>query len=197
MQNIVRQSGGAVWVSSEIGQGSTFTVCLPRAVSGPGLVAVPRPVRSYSGTETILLVEDDSGVRHLLARVLRDRGYTVIEACHSEDALALFEKHGREVHLVLTDVVMPGISGLELAKILRGQRADLKILCMSGYTEDVLVSTGSFTECRACASRCAGRAGRGCARNPDSPYCCRSTPDNAGQSARCPARPHVGPVSVL
>jgi CheY-like chemotaxis protein len=145
VQNIVRQSAGAVWVSSEIGQGSTFTVCLPRADASPGTASAPRPAKPHSGTETILLVEDDPGVCQLLSRILRDRGYTVIEACHSEQALELFEKHSTEIHLVLTDVVMPGKSGLELADILRAKRPDLKILCMSGYTEDVLVNSGSFS----------------------------------------------------
>jgi len=144
VQNIVRQSGGAVWVASEIGQGSTFTVCLPRAIPEPGLTVAPRVARSYSGDETILLVEDDSGVRHLLARILRDRGYTVIEACDAEDALRIFDRQGAEIDLALTDVMMPGMSGLDLARILRAKRADLKILCMSGYTEQTLVNSGSF-----------------------------------------------------
>src|SRR5205823_4508942 len=138
VQSIVRQSGGAVWVASEIGQGSTFTVCLPRVASEPRLNAAPRVAKPNSGTETILLVEDDSGVRQLLARILRERGYTVIEACNSDDALAEYEEHGPEIHLMVTDVMMPGMNGLELAKVLRGIRPDLKIICMSGYSEQVL-----------------------------------------------------------
>ena len=145
VQNIVRQSGGAVWVASQIGEGATFTVCLPRVEVGPGVAAAPRTARSSSGNETVLLVEDDTGVRTLLARVLRDRGYAVLEACNSEEALRVFEQLGTDIHLVLTDLVMPGMSGLELANQLRRKRPDLKILCMSGYTEDVLVHSGSLS----------------------------------------------------
>jgi two-component system, cell cycle sensor histidine kinase and response regulator CckA len=144
VHNIVRQSGGAVWVTSTPGKGATFTVCLPRAEAAIGPAPAPGAAKSYTGDETILLVEDDASVRQLLARVLRDRGYAVLEACHSADAIAIFEKCGPKIHLLLTDLVMPGMSGLELTNRLRGMRPQLKILCMSGYTEEVLVHNGSL-----------------------------------------------------
>lgn len=145
VQNIVRQSGGAVWVSSQIGQGATFTVCFPRAEAQPFAAPVPSAVKPNSGQETVLLVEDDDGVRDLLARILRDRGYTVMVACHGDDALSIFEKLGPKVDLLLTDLVMPGMGGMDLIKRLRSARPDLKVLCMSGYTEDVLVDSGSLS----------------------------------------------------
>ena len=142
VQAIVRQNGGAVWVASQLGEGATFTVCLPQVEVEASTASAPRIAKPGSGTETILLVEDDAGVRQLLARVLRDRGYTVFEARHSEEALQVFADRGADLDLMLTDVMMPGISGLELAERVRGIRPELKIVCMSGYTEDVLANSG-------------------------------------------------------
>jgi nitrogen-specific signal transduction histidine kinase/CheY-like chemotaxis protein len=144
VQSIVRQSGGAVWVASQFGDGATFTVCLPRMDAAPGVATAPKAVKLHSGTETILLVEDDAGVRNLLSRILRERGYTVLEAWASEEALRIFRTYGEGIQLVLTDIVMPGMSGLELTSRLRAVRPDLRIVCMSGYAEDVLMNSGSF-----------------------------------------------------
>src|SRR5262249_171406 len=115
VQSIVKQSGGDIWVTSARGQGATFTVCLPRAAESVELQdhnAHPR--QAQAGTETILLAEDEDGVRRLLTHVLQKRGYRVLEASCGEDALRLFEKHGPEIDLVLTDMVMPHMSGREL-----------------------------------------------------------------------------------
>jgi len=144
VQSIVRQSGGAVWVASQFGEGSTFTVCLPRIDTAADTAATANAVHSNSGNETILLVEDDAGVRNLLARILRDRGYTVLEANASEEALRIFKDSGAQIQLVLSDIVMPGMSGLELTSHLHALDPDLRIVCMSGYTEDMLKNTGAF-----------------------------------------------------
>ena len=136
---IVKQSGGAVAVRSEPGRGATFTVYLPAVAEQvpdrePRLPAV-RPSRS--GGETILVVEDDASVATVVSGILRDRGYTVLEAREGEAALALLEKPGvARIDLLLTDVVMPRMSGPELAARLRERRPELKVLCMSGYESD-------------------------------------------------------------
>jgi CheY-like chemotaxis protein len=144
VRNIVRGSGGAISVASQPGQGAAFTVRLPRAESAAGIAATPGTPKSHRGHETILLVEDESSVRHLLARILRDRGYSVIEAPHAEEALRIASSGAPELDLLLTDLVMPGMSGLELANRLCDLRPGLRVLCMSGYTEEVLTHTGSM-----------------------------------------------------
>ena len=96
------------------------------------------------GSETVLLVEDEDGVRKLLSHVLRKRGYQVLEASNGEAALGIFDECGADIHLVLTDMVMPKMSGRELGGRLREIRPDLKMIYMSGYTDDVLVGTGAL-----------------------------------------------------
>ena len=145
VHHIVKQSGGGVWVRSAPGQGATFTICLPRA---HGTAEHTEPVLAANaagaGTEAVLLVEDEDGVRRLLSHVLRRRGYQVLEAPNGEEALKLFQQRGDDIHLVLTDMVMPGISGRELAEKLRALRPELKLIFMSGYTDDVLVRSGAL-----------------------------------------------------
>jgi PAS domain S-box-containing protein len=140
---IVRQSGGHVWVYSERGQGSTFKVYLPRyqGVSPP---PVARPHRGDvpRGTETVLVVEDDDQVRAIAAAVLRRLGYTVLEAQNGGEALLVCEQHPEAIHLVLTDVVMPRMSGRHLAERLATVRPGMKVLFMSGYTDDAVVRHG-------------------------------------------------------
>jgi len=140
---IVKQSGGEVEVSSRLGQGSVFRIFLPvfasvsRESEGARL-----PRKAARGAETILLVEDEAGVRQLARQMLLQQGYSVLEAQGSSEALQLFEQHGPSVHLLLTDVVMPHMSGRELAERLTAMRPDLKVLYMSGYTDDVIARHG-------------------------------------------------------
>ncbi|MGA3121933.1 MAG: PAS domain S-box protein [Polyangiaceae bacterium] len=139
---VVQQSGGSVWVYSEVGKGTTFKVYLPRvdaAVETVGENVAPTTLR---GSETILLVEDDDQVRVVTEGILRRSGYHVIDARNAGEALLLSEKHPGRIHLLLSDVVMPQISGPDLAKRLARARPDMKVLCMSGYTDDSIVRHG-------------------------------------------------------
>jgi PAS domain S-box-containing protein len=143
---IVKQSGGAVAVRSEPGHGATFSVFLP-AVAEWVPDHEPRPPvgrPSRPGGETILVVEDDANVASVVSGILRGRGYAVLEACDGAAAIALLERPGVEgVDLLLTDVVMPRMSGAVLAARLRERRPELKVLCMSGYESDG-AGRGSF-----------------------------------------------------
>jgi two-component system cell cycle sensor histidine kinase/response regulator CckA len=145
---IVKQSGGYVWVYSELGKGTTFKVYLPRVKDAvQASPATEAPVSTTrKGCETILLVEDEPAVRELTQAVLSERGYTVIEALTPEDAERLAGINGAEIHLLLTDVVMPGMSGHELAKQLTGRYPHLRVLYMSGYTYNVIAQDGTLEE---------------------------------------------------
>ncbi len=139
---IVQQSGGSVWVYSEPGRGTTFKVYFPRvdaAVEAPRAIEPPTTLR---GSETILLVEDDDQVRVVARGILRRGGYHVLDARNAGEALLHSEKHPGTIHLLLSDVVMPQVSGPELAKRLASARPDMKVLCMSGYTDDSIVRHG-------------------------------------------------------
>jgi signal transduction histidine kinase len=145
VHRIVKESGGDVWVNSAPGEGATFTICLPRSlVSSDAGEAPAAPAVPGAGCETLLLVEDEEGVRKLLTHVLHKRGYNVIEASNGEEALRIYERRGSEIQLVLTDMVMPRMSGRELGEKLRALSPTLKIIYMSGYTDDVLVRTGAL-----------------------------------------------------
>jgi two-component system, cell cycle sensor histidine kinase and response regulator CckA len=136
---IVRQSGGAVWVQSEMGRGSTFKVLLPRAAEQQSLSArPPLPVFETRGSETILVAEDDEQVRAVVAAILERSGYRVLEARGAEEALSAAAQHGH-IHLLLSDVVMPKLNGQQLANQLWAARPTLRVLFMSGYTHDVVV----------------------------------------------------------
>jgi CheY-like chemotaxis protein len=140
---IVKQSGGDVEVQSEPGRGSTFTITLPlttEAPPGPAPVGVPDLPQ---GTETVLLVEDDDAVRSLAAQLLRTAGYTLLEARHGIAALELLGRYSGPVHLLVTDLVMPQMSGRTLADIVRSTRPHLPILFITGYSEEVLVAPGA------------------------------------------------------
>jgi len=136
---IVKQSGGFVWVDSAVGEGSTFTVDLP-FVDEPvqAAEAAPAGPADVRGTETVLLVEDESAVRAIARETLRARGFKVLEAQNGEEALRVAEGTPGAIDLLLTDVVMPGISGRTLADRLKAQRRGLRVLYMSGYTADAL-----------------------------------------------------------
>ena len=140
---IVKQSGGNMWVYSEPGQGTTFKVYLPRVGEAAGTIAPPTPVAdSASGVETILLVEDEKAVRELAARTLERNGYTVLTAADAAEATQLAQRHGHRIHLLLTDVVMPEVNGRQLAQRLASLRPGIKVLYMSGYTDDAIVHHG-------------------------------------------------------
>ena len=140
---IVRQSGGSIWVYSEPGQGTVFKIYFPSTAGRPVRVGehVPAPVTTR-GTETILLVEDDDRVRAVVASMLRRGGYHVLQASNGGEALLLCEEHPLAIHLLLTDVVMPKLNGRKLAERLRRIRPELRVIFMSGYTENAIVHHG-------------------------------------------------------
>jgi CheY-like chemotaxis protein len=138
---IMRQSGGHIAVYSEVGAGTTFNVYFPLVESDgtePVVDTNSRP-RTDHGSETILLVEDEDSVRALTRTILERHGYFVLEAHSGGDALLICEQHTAKIHVLLTDVVMPRMSGRQLAKRLRPMRPEMKVLYMSGYTDDAAV----------------------------------------------------------
>ncbi len=140
---IVKQSGGYIEVDTEPGQGTTFRIYLPRLDAEAAPVdRITRPAAAAGGTETILLVEDEEGVRELARDILRTSGYTVLEARNGPEALLLCERHQGPLDMLLTDVVMPRMSGRELAERLAPLRPDLSVLYMSGYTDDAVIRHG-------------------------------------------------------
>jgi CheY-like chemotaxis protein len=140
---IVQQSGGHIDVRSEPGHGTTFQIYLPRSkASLPPAEGGPERGEVREGDETILLVEDEAAVRSLLGRALRGCGYTVLEAAGGADALRLAEQHAGPIHLVVTDVVMPGMNGRQVAERLAALRPGVRALFVSGYTDDAVVRHG-------------------------------------------------------
>jgi two-component system, cell cycle sensor histidine kinase and response regulator CckA len=136
----VKQSGGHVEVQTEQDAGTTIVLYLPRAEAGTAMSSTPRePARTLGGKETILLVEDDNSVRGLVGRVLRGKGYQVLEATAGEEALVAAGQYAGRIHLLLTDLVMPRMSGRELAEALMKTRTPLRVLFMSGYTEETMI----------------------------------------------------------
>jgi two-component system cell cycle sensor histidine kinase/response regulator CckA len=142
---IAQQSKGHVRVESALGEGSTFRIVLPLTDEPVSTAAGAEPsIASLIGSETILLVEDDHQVLVVVHNILRRFGYQVLQAHNAGEALLIGEKHPGQIHLLLTDVVMPYVSGPELAKRLAALRADVKVLCMSGYTDDSFVPRDFF-----------------------------------------------------
>jgi CheY-like chemotaxis protein len=139
VQRIVQETGGAISVSSTVGEGSRFHLYFPR-------ITTPTPQQGTSdessanlqGSETVLLVEDDDAVRRFTRTVLDGHGYRVLEAADANAAIALAGRSSQAIHLLLTDVILPGMNGEELAKQLQTSRPDIKVLYLSGYAWDVI-----------------------------------------------------------
>jgi two-component system cell cycle sensor histidine kinase/response regulator CckA len=157
---IVKQTGGFIFPESEVGRGATFRIFLPRhipvateieksAALAPITAEIPRPAADLTGQGTILLVEDEAGLRSLNARGLTSRGYTVLEAAHGIDAIKVFDEWEGKIDLVVSDVVMPEMDGPTLLKELRSRRRNIKMMFVSSYAEDTfemsLPEHGEFT----------------------------------------------------
>jgi len=144
---IIKQSGGDVWVSSEPGQGTVFEIYLPR-VDEP-LQESQKPTNPgglLGGDETVLIVEDEEGVRKLTRKILSKQGYKILEAASGGDALLLCEQLNEPIHLLLSDVVMPGINGPELARRIKTLSPGVKVLFMSGYADRTIFQSGILDE---------------------------------------------------
>jgi nitrogen-specific signal transduction histidine kinase/CheY-like chemotaxis protein len=141
---IVKQSGGYILVYSELAHGTTFKVYLPRvaAPADPVIAAAAKPSGSLQGSETILVTEDQEEVRNLIRRMLQMRGYNLLVAASGQEALLLADTRPGEIDLLLTDVVMPGIGGRELALLLGPKHPHMKVLFLSGYTDESIVHRG-------------------------------------------------------
>ena len=140
---VVRQSGGWINVQSKPGKGTTFEVYLPRAEGVPAVEeAAPSTATAAGGSETVLVVEDQVEVRKLVLTVLKREGYRLLEAGGGDKALLVAGQHPGPIHLLVTDVVMPGMTGRELAAVLTARRPEMKVLYMSGYAEDVIAHRG-------------------------------------------------------
>ncbi|MEP6689117.1 MAG: ATP-binding protein [Gemmatimonadales bacterium] len=143
---IVRQSGGQIQVASRLGEGSAFTVYLPRAepVAGGVIAAAVAESPVLGGSETVLVVEDEEAVRHLVCRALRAKGYRIIEAPHAEAALVLAADTPGPIDLLVSDLVMPGIGGLMLAERLSASRPDMQVLFITGYAPEAVDRHGEL-----------------------------------------------------
>jgi two-component system, cell cycle sensor histidine kinase and response regulator CckA len=143
---IVKQAGGSVWVYSEVGRGTTFKIYLPRVDEPAVAPDVPETTMPSKGWETILLVEDEGPLRTIAREILEEHGYRVLEASGANsganNAIEIAHRHPEPIHLLVTDVVMPGMNGRVLAESLMAARPELRVLYMSGYTDDVIAHSG-------------------------------------------------------
>jgi signal transduction histidine kinase/ActR/RegA family two-component response regulator len=140
---IVKQSGGAISVYSELGQGTTVKIYLPSAEAKAAADAAEQaPAAALRGSETILVLEDEARVRKLICEVLAGRGYQVLEAVRGEEAIRMAAEHQGRIHLLLTDVVMPEMSGPQALEQIRARHPNMKVLFMSGYTDEAMVHHG-------------------------------------------------------
>src|SRR5262249_4732614 len=142
---IVKQSGGYIFADSAPGRGTAFRIYLPRVPDPTEHTGSEKHAQSPAGgSETVLLVEDEESVRELVRETLKARGYTVIEAADGMAGLRVANAHSGTIHILITDVVMPGMSGRELAKQVIKARPDIKVLYLSGYTEDAIIHEGAL-----------------------------------------------------
>jgi len=139
---IVKQGGGFIQVDSEPGAGAVFRIYFPRVAEGVLASGIPRRQPRVGGAEAILLVEDEAAVRRLARGMLLSLGYTVLEAPNALEAQKIVSEYEKPIQLLLTDVVMPGLGGRALAAKLKAVRGDLKVLYMSGYTDDAIAQRG-------------------------------------------------------
>jgi CheY-like chemotaxis protein len=140
---VVQQSGGSITVKSEPDRGTCFSIYLPRVDEQvPELELPTSQTEQLNGSETILLVEDEEAVRCLAHEILQSNGYSVLDASNGSEALKLSQQHKGVIDLMLTDVVMPKLGGRELAESLAGTRPAMRVLYMSGYTDDAIVHHG-------------------------------------------------------
>jgi CheY-like chemotaxis protein len=146
---VIQDAGGMVEVDTQIGRGATFRVFLPRiaehaAADAPAAVSEVAPAAGR-GSETVLVAEDDQRLGTLIGKTLRDAGYTVLQAAHAEEALDIAREHRAPIHLLLADVVMPGMSGWTLSQRIRSLRDETRVLFMSGYADDAVQRYGLET----------------------------------------------------
>jgi two-component system cell cycle sensor histidine kinase/response regulator CckA len=140
---IVKQSGGNIWVYSEPGKGTAFKIYLPRVYESTQEVAEEPPAAApREGTETVLVIEDEDMIRQIISVVLTEHGYTALLARDGEEALVLCEGAPGPIHLLLSDVVLPGMSGRDAARRLVALRPRMRVVYMSGYTENSIVDHG-------------------------------------------------------
>ena len=137
---VVKQSGGYVWVNSEKGKGTCFKIYLPQVKEIAESKATKKLEPALKqGFETILLVEDDAAVRELVRSLLTAQGYSVLAPQHPLEVETLCEGHTGHIHLLLTDLILPGVSGRDIAKRVCSLRPEVKVLFMSGYTDDAII----------------------------------------------------------
>ena len=146
---IVKQSGGYIWCYSESGRGTTFKVYLPGLEDAVEEAPPPPVYAPHPGSETLLLVEDEPEVRSLVQRILKTQGYTVVTAANPDEALAIAREFKGKIEMMVTDVVMPGMSGRQLAERLATSRPDMRVLFVSGYTDDAVMQHGIVSRPRA------------------------------------------------
>jgi CheY-like chemotaxis protein len=139
---IIKQCQGAIEIESKEGTGTAIKIYLPFVARIPAALPGKTVIKAPGGKETILVVEDEDTIRHLTVRMLKSLGYNVLEARHGGEALLIGERYEKKIDMVLTDVVMPHIGGLELMKRLREVRNDFRVLYTSGFTEDRIIDHG-------------------------------------------------------
>jgi two-component system, cell cycle sensor histidine kinase and response regulator CckA len=145
VHGIVKQSGGSIWVYSEVGVGTTFKIYLPLTEDAVPVRPAEPPISTRGSNQAILLVEDDPQVCRIVARTLSARNYRVLAASNDEDALRLAHPANGRIDLLLSDVVMPGLGGRELAARIRLLQPDIRVLYMSGYTDDAVIRRGGLS----------------------------------------------------